>query len=566
MIRINRVVILFIAVIVLISVNSFSYALDKNTIAENSEKIVNEELSDSGLDNKELETLIYEDNSVKKVTSTLYTQIQNQMKDISMILINIEDKLKLARNMQEYITYPAIRLDIDTPFFGIEHIINSKLTIHEGVSTFDVASGYDIKDVINKKKFKLATFDIASVVVLTRDVDINEEMTLEDAKQLTVKLVEYYNQAKQTSKLLDDSLSDKFKNYLSDEKDNLIKTYNSKVDESKNLLNDINKEIAYVMNFSDFNEELLILNNYYMQMFKNREISEDMLLSVEQMTSNIESINLELESITKFKENVKFKRDTVLEDIKLDVCVLNVLNDLKENLKYIDKYKEDSITVTKKEILGNKDNIEENKENSEDNKTNDVNKKFEDVTTINYLTTSDNIYDSIKENIKKLESIYDDIVIYYYNKEAELKNKEELNKETNDNNNLINSEINKNLQKDSITDEINIYNYNDNEKIKEYIEKVNSIMLDIYNKKVVYMTNNIQANVKNIKSNNNLNVYEYLSLKYIYYEMQVELDVVYNIYDNKDVIKVVNSSEKLEIILSKIIEANNKLLKEVSED
>lgn len=485
--------------------------------------------NDSYNENEDVD--IYEEQTVLKVTDELYLQITNQIDDISKLLDNIEDKLNTARNMEEYLTYPAIRLDIDTPYFGIEHIINSKLTIREGVSTFDVASGYSIKDIVNKYQFKIASFDVADIVILTRNVEINEDMTLEDAKTLTVELVEYYSQTKEALDLLNTALSDTFKIYLSDEKDDLISDYTSKVEDSKNLLNEINDEISYLIYFSDFNDDIDTLNAYYDNMYKNKETSEDLLLSIEQMELNIENIDNEIEKITEFKELVNNKYTTALEDIKLDECILNTIDQLNEELEYIELYITNSQTIVNSEI---DDEIEE-------------------ITTSNYLTTSDNIYEAIKEDIIKLEELYNDVILYYY--ELELIEDENAEEEE------VVDEDSLNTDEEMIEDnEINIYNYNENDNIEDYINQVNDILIDIYNKNVTYMINNIQINVKNIKSSANINVYEYSSLKYIYYEMELELDDVYNVYDSRNLIKIIKANNMLKEISEKVIDANYKLL------
>ena len=455
---------------------------------------------------------IYNDIKVEKVTDELYLQINNQLDDLDSIIDEIDNKIKLARQMKEYEKYPAIRLDIDTPYFGIAHITESKLVIHKGVSTFDVANGYSIRDIVRKEKVKIATFDIAGIVILTRDLNIDKNMTLEDAKTVTIELIKYYEQAVNTFNILDKNLNKTFEGYLSVEKNNLISEYKEKVNIQENIINNINDKISNVLLFTDVSNLREDINKINKELLNNKKTAYNLLLSEDEYKQNIEVIIEQIEENKKNEENVSKYLDEKLKNVKLDQIIVNTINNLNNEIKYIEDY----IVKSKTTIL--EDDIE--------------------TVKTNYKLASENLYEEIKRVVDKLKNI-----------------EQNLYKEYED----IKIEILKNTNEES---NIDIYNYNENENIQKYIDDINNVVLEFYLKQKKYIIDNIQINVKNIKANTNLNVYEYDSLKYMYYDMQIDLDNILNHYDDNILIKSIYNKDKLKEVLENVINASYKLLKQ----
>ena len=94
-----------------------------------------------------------DNSSIAKVTDAQYASIEKILEYINKEIKNIDEKISLSRTLTEYEKYPAVRLNIDTPYFGIYSIINSKLKIRNDVSTVDMAGGYSIKSVVNRRKY-----------------------------------------------------------------------------------------------------------------------------------------------------------------------------------------------------------------------------------------------------------------------------------------------------------------------------------------------------------------------------------------------------------------------------
>ena len=451
------------------------------------------------------ENNIYHDKEIEKVTEELYQQINNQLDDIHKVLDKLDTKIENARNMEEYITYPAIRLDIDAPYFGIAYIIESKLVVHGGVSTFDVASGYSIREVVRKEKIKIATFDVADIVILTRDLNIDKNMTLEDAKIVTVELVKYYEQAIRILELTQKNLNDTFKEYLSDDKNNLINEYKQNVKQQEESVTNINNKISQVMFYTNLKDEIDSIYEYYEIINNNKKTSLNLLLSKKQYVNNIEEIKLQNEKINKFNLETISKYEEDLKNVKLDVNIQNILLQIEDEMNYLEKF----IKLSKK--------TDEEKE------------------ILNYIVSSNDMYLKIKEDINKIKDIQEKLFKEY----------EDIKLEMLTSNN------------DSIT--IDIYSYNENENIKNHMNELNKVVEDFYTKYNLYLIDNIETNIKSIKSRNDLNVYEYEALKYIYYDMQVDLDEIFKSYNNKDLMKSINTKNKLVKVLNKILESNVKL-------
>ena len=108
---------LFILLIVMLSLNNISNILYAQT-ENQEEKNTNEE--------KDKEEIL------KLITSYL--------ENIEKKLNGIDNKIEYVKKQEEFEYYPAIRLNIDSPFFGMNSIIENRLRIKRDISTSDVAN------------------------------------------------------------------------------------------------------------------------------------------------------------------------------------------------------------------------------------------------------------------------------------------------------------------------------------------------------------------------------------------------------------------------------------------
>ena len=151
-------------------------------------------------------------------TEELLVVINNCVNEIKSELKEIDKTLNSLDKTEEYEKYPAIRLNIDTPFFGLSSMVDKKLKIKNKVSTVDVAQGYSIKDIVNNMSMKLPDFEVGNIVVSTRDVKFDNDISQDDAKACILKLVQYISQIQNTNELLNKRINNIFEGYIPDEK------------------------------------------------------------------------------------------------------------------------------------------------------------------------------------------------------------------------------------------------------------------------------------------------------------------------------------------------------------
>src|SRR5574344_1011425 len=190
---------IFVFLFIILSVLTFrSYVF---AVVE--EQVKNEELNDD------------KENIEKK---QLLEKINNRISDMKKKLQETDKLIDNLKYTQEYENYPAVRLNVDTPFFGLDAILEKKLKINSEVSTVDVASGYSIRDILNNNSIKLPDFKVGNIIVSTKDVKIDENLSNDDARIIAFKLVQYTTQINNTNDLITNRINNVFENYIPKEK------------------------------------------------------------------------------------------------------------------------------------------------------------------------------------------------------------------------------------------------------------------------------------------------------------------------------------------------------------
>ncbi len=469
---------------------------------------------------------VYETTTIKKVSETLYAQLENQLKDISKVVNEIYAEIDKSRTTEEFDTYPAIRLNIDTPYFGVEQLINNRLTITTDVSLYDITSGYSVNSVLDTKIVKLPIFDIAGLIVLTKDVKIDENLTHEDAKLITVKLLKYYEQAISVKELLDRQIGNIFFDYLVDDKKEIASNYKNIVNNTFYDLEDMTNKISYLTLYTDMSVETEMLLDYIEITTENEKKLAELLVTRDQLNKNYTDFLLITEDIKKFNEEIELKYTEAIKNIHLDTAIETAINLLVKEIEFIEQYMDSSVTKTESIVVVNEIETTEIKE------------------TINYATVSKHLYDNMNNDLEKLLKLKEDIDKYYIESNAEVDELDIDNEDSND---------------------IKIYDVKSNSYTADKVIEINKIVNDFYNNEISYILDNIQTNVKEIKVDPKLNVEEYESLKYIYYDMQISLNKVSDIYNSKDIVTNIKSKDELKQVLTDVLEAKNKLISKDSE-
>jgi hypothetical protein len=485
--------IIIIAVICITFNSTLIYAIDQVTSEDSSTLKVKDETS------------------VIKVTDAEYASIQKILEYINKEIKSMDDKIALSRTLIEYEKYPAVRLNIDTPYFGIYSIIDSKLKIRNGVSTVDMASGYSIKNIVNKKSIKIETFEVSSIVVITRDVNIDKNMTSSDAQTCIFKLVDYLQQAKSVNKFLDKQLTSMISGYFVKEKYTVITSISEQIKIAEENLNLSLIELSYIKATTekDATEDTNVLYKYRDDMLSIKAKIKSVLISQESLDEIYENIVKTNEDIKLFRFNVNKKYLEESKNIDLEKTVYLINLKMNNEITYLQEYiKNSKIEIVdipqgplQPVVTGTTDITTQVKE-----------KQYEQA----YATASEAIIQNMKKDVEKANAILDKVVKNNLITEGQTDVKEELDST------LI---VNQLLQ----------------------------IYIGFLNKENVFLTENAKVNITEIKKLNELNINSFEDVEYIYINLS---DVLTRISDNfvsNSVISNTITSDNLKQVISKVI-------------
>ena len=248
----------------------------------------------------------------EQVDEYTYSTITKILNEISKKLISIDSKLDQARITEDYARYPFIRLGIDSPYFGLASIIESRLNVKSAVSTLDMGKAYSIRSIVNTKVMLLEDIGVSDFVLSTRKVSLSNDMAKSDAMKCLNKLIEYLHQARLVSDYTEMQIDNIFSDYVSDNKE-ISKSY------IRNEINNVNKIL------SEIEKQIMMANLTY-----NSGIEEDI--------KKYEEIALK---VTEFKKVID---SSISDDSKLDstavelIQVKTLANELQKQLneKYLD--------------------------------------------------------------------------------------------------------------------------------------------------------------------------------------------------------------------------------------
>ncbi len=391
------------------------------------EKIDNQE-SDNFIKNEyaEYSKLCYN----KQVTDLSEEQekenLENANTIISELLVNLKEKItkldervKYIRTTGEYDNYPAIRLNLDTPIFGLSSIIEQKLKISKDVSPNDIADAYSIRNIVKNNYIKLPDSYIAGILISTYQVDLKSEVELPDANIIILKLTQYINKVDEIEKFLDDQVSKFYRGYIEKEKLTSISDLESQISRQNQELKNISEIIIKIGLLNNNNEEYIEYSTKYIELL-NRLIDlkdkvSDTLMDKDTLNEyKMEMINIETD-VLNFTTKV-ISSDVEYKNIS-DEDVLKMLKNTKTNIdtikKNIEKYIKNStyekeVIISDDEISNenNNDNSDEDlkEENKKDNLSNSMEQiRLYSVTNESVINNLDNYLSEIDNMIKKLE-------------------------------------------------------------------------------------------------------------------------------------------------------------------
>lgn len=447
--------------------------------------------------------------------------IKELIKSIKNKIITVDEKIESIRKIEEYETYPAIRLNVDTPIFGLDSIINSKLKIKQEVSATDIAKSYSIRYIIKNNSIKIPDKYIAGIIVSTKDIKFDDKISLTDANTAVIRLMQYSKTVDNVIEFLDNQTNKIFKGYINKYKSESINEVKRKLDKlnSDLLLQDEKLLYLHIASTSDESK-----TSYYAQIEKFNNISKK-VKEVENKAKNILITDEELVKVQKevlelesTMINYSSEIDKVIENVNKNLNEKDILVALQKELngrnEVLNKIVDNS--VIKKEV----ENTDENTENIEQT---DEEKTIEEIKK--YEVVSENILSEIEEKILKV--LDEKVKKYTITKVENEQNKNEV-------------KITEEEKQQIVQDCINLY--------KEFITKENKFYLDNINNTLENTTSKISDLSKYTKSDV-LN-----EMRYIYLELPLSLE---NYLDSSNLNRVVETrtlSNNFNIELNKLLE------------
>ena len=503
------------------------------------------EVNENNVNNSET---TQESEELKLQKEQLNNMIKQLLDEILVKINYIDQRVEEIRSTEEYETYPAIRLNMDRPLFGLVKVTNNKLNISQDVSAPDVASAYSITTVIKNRTIKLPDVTFAGIVVSTRDVKLNEDIELSDANNAVLKLMQYSQKADSAIEFLDKQINKNFREYIPKEKLEQITELQRRLTKlEENLVTQDMNTIKLDM-LVENKEEQDALNNYY-NTFKelssnikqskivvdNVLIADEALRDAQRDVIDIEARSLEL---TDGLEKALLSQK---ENINLEVMLNRMKERLENRQKSIEEYVLNS--VEKREIKKDEEVVNENN-NSDEQIVDEQNTNLDENITIEeikkYDVTSADIVGILKQDIDNIETLIEK----YFPTKVE-GNEEQV--ETAEENNVEKEEITLE-EKESVLEQLyDIY--------KDYITRENKF----YTANVNSQLKATRSKTTDISKYTDSNVLE--EMKYIYLELPETLEDYLDYCNTSLYIEVEDLSNKLSEQLNKLLDTYLKMEK-----
>ena len=399
---------------------------------------------------------IYEE--IKIVSSEKYKLIEELLGSLGKEITDIDKKIIEARKMEEFETYPTIRLEIDTPFFGLANIIDSKLQITKDISTIDMIQSYGIKNIIKDKTIKIIDYKIGNFFIVTKNIEITDEISEKDADIIISKLFSYLNQVKTTNRYLDKKLNNAFYEFFVDKKVKVkenISAYSTIITNNiKNILEKL--DLLNVMENNEHTEEFFKIYEEFCNLKIQQKNSLLNIDELKELQDNFKDNHYKFNEYLIKLDTAVFKYNKELTNEKIEnyskklysyIYNLNEENKLEYNMNKLDNYL--------KNIIGeNLENIDVyEKYRLKTDEFHKIIKEYIKFSTIYYSDSTNKLNVSLKEVNK--DEIKDNLLIQYY-----------INVELVD----ILNEMSENYIKSSI-----VFNLNYTNKVNEIITKIGEI-------------------------------------------------------------------------------------------
>lgn len=469
----------------------------------------------ASIDEKDTQNTDNINNENSNITDLLVV-INECVDEIKKDIKEMDNTLNKLDDTNEYEKYPAIRLNIDTPFFGLGSMVDQKLKIKNDVSTVDVATGYSIKDVVNNMSIKLPDFKIGNIVVSTRNVKLDKNISESDAKIVISKLVQYISQVKNTNELLNKRINNIFEGYIPKDKLEKIDMLNNKLKGMSDNLISKDTDVITVYLLSNDETSKSINSKYYEineRIYTLEKLLDNILLSSEELEAiERDSVSLELETLN-YLRDVNTEKEKLTSDLDVNLLLNNTNNILKSKMDALDEYVKNSVTPA----IINFEDEETSNENGSQNKSLDVS---------NYTVTSKYIIDYEKNLLNNL----DDKIKYYI-------------PQNDDQNNTEVKVISNDEKQSLLQDVLKLYSDFTMKENKFYLDNLNYLLRD-----TTYKLSKLPeyADANTVKD-----------LKYIYINLPDDIDTLLDMYSTKSLMQTEVLTKELSSRLLKLVKSNS---------
>lgn len=475
----------------------------------------------------------------KEQSKQVQTQI-NELKeeankivdDINDKVIEIDDKIEKLKDTDEYNEYPTVRLNIDTPIFGIKSIINQRLRITKEVSATDVAKGYSIRSILKNRIIKVPENKLGNITISTKSIDLKDELSVNEYNIVILKLMDYKEKVNSVYNFLEQHTNKIFKEHIAKEKKEKLNELNNRLDSfSTNLLS---KENDIITLYLENNEKYDEIKKEYDELSEEEKKLKEQLSYVlidndriNQIQKNVLNLESKMIDYTTKIDNLSSEK----KDLNLEYIYLKTYNDMIIRYGKIEKIKENANKIVKIPEE-NKDEKSENENNIKNNIQNNEEIELYHVYSLKYIDSMDN-------KIKNLQSKMD-IYGYKYKKEIdENSEKEKSNIEEKE------QEINVEQNKNRLNEIIDIYLSFLNDEYLFYLDNVNGLLK---------ITN---GNIKDLAQYTDANVMS--DVQYIYIDLPYSLNTYIEKYNKESKIQIKNLISCFENEYEKVLQEHLKI-------
>ncbi len=369
-------------------------------------------------------------------------EVLNLIKDyldaIDKKIINIDAMVENSRKQDEFDYYPAIRLDIDTPLFGLLSLTENKLIVKSDISTSDIANKYSIRDIVRKNKIRLPDSYLGAIVVSTKEYDIDDTMTLPQARITLVKCIQYLSQVESAEKYTQNKINRTYKDYINEDKKTSLREIKERCTRLEQNLVTISDKIlisAFIgVDMSEYTKR-------YIEIAANinniKESAKNSLILQDELSELTKSSNMAETNIIDLSTDVDKIYQKALYDMEYGKFITNVHTNIKARYEFMEKYikesKKESVIDSEEKIvseetiysvtsLSTRDYLNVVVQNLE-NEIENLEEKIEEESTEEKVELTEEEIEAkrqekIKENEEKIKAIYEtykDVVNREYN-------------------------------------------------------------------------------------------------------------------------------------------------------